>query len=119
MTLSVDGFLSKIGSMGRFQWTLVCVVGIMLVPVTFQTLIMTFLALEPPWRCVQNSTVCNFTQEFSPTGNDPNKNFRCEISDTEWEFTKPYTSIITEWRLVCSKSTLGFLTSSIMFLGWL
>ena len=24
-----------------------------------------------------------------------------------------------QWRLVCSKSTLGFLTSSIMFLGWL
>ena len=25
----------------------------------------------------------------------------------------------SQWRLVCSKSTLGFLTSSIMFLGWL
>ena len=24
-----------------------------------------------------------------------------------------------QWHLVCSKSTLGFLTSSIMFLGWL
>lgn len=63
MTVTVDGFLAKIGSMGRFQWTLVCVVGIMLVPVTFQTLIMTFLGLEPSWRCVKNSTVCNFTRE--------------------------------------------------------
>ena len=25
----------------------------------------------------------------------------------------------SQWRLVCGKSTLGFLTSSIMFLGWL
>lgn len=24
-----------------------------------------------------------------------------------------------QWRLVCGKSTLGFLTNSIMFLGWL
>ena len=63
MTLSVDGFLAKIGSMGRFQWILVCVVGVMLVPVTFQTLIMTFLGLEPPWRCVYNSSVCNFTRK--------------------------------------------------------
>lgn len=63
MTLSVDGFLAKIGSMGRFQWILVCVVGVMLVPVTFQTLIMTFLGLEPPWRCVHNSSVCNFTRK--------------------------------------------------------
>lgn len=104
--------------MGRFQWILVSVVGIMLVPVTFQTLIMTFLGLEPPWRCAKNSTVCNFTQEFSPSGSDPNKNFRCNIDDNEWEFTNPYTSIITEWRLVCRKSTLGFLTNSIMFFGW-
>ncbi|XP_068716130.1 organic cation transporter protein-like isoform X2 [Montipora capricornis] len=118
MTLSVDGFLARIGSMGRFQWMLVCVVGIMMVPVTLQTLIMTFLALEPPWRCVKNSTVCNFTQEFSPSGEDPHKNFRCDITDDEWEFTNAYTSIITEWRLVCSKSSLGFLTNSIMFLGW-
>ncbi|XP_074623827.1 organic cation transporter-like protein isoform X2 [Acropora palmata] len=118
MTLSVDGFLARIGSMGRFQWILVSIVGIMLVPVTFQTLIMTFLGLEPPWRCVKNSTVCNFTQEFSPSGSDPNKNFRCNIDDNEWEFTNPYTSIITEWRLVCRKSTLGFLTNSIMFFGW-
>lgn len=118
MTLSVDGFLAKIGSMGRFQWILVCVVGVMLVPVTFQTLIMTFLGLEPPWRCVRNSSVCNFTQEFSPTGDDPNKNFRCRINESEWEFTKPYTSIVTEWRLVCGKSILGVLTNSIMFFGW-
>lgn len=63
MTLSVDGFLARIGSMGRFQWILVTIVGIMLVPVTFQTLIMTFLGLEPPWRCAKNSTVCNFTRK--------------------------------------------------------
>lgn len=67
MTLSVDGFLAKIGSMGRFQWVLVCVVGVMLVPVTFQTLIMTFLGLEPPWRCVRNSSVCNFTRKCPAT----------------------------------------------------
>ena len=29
-----------------------------------------------------------FLEEFSPSGNDPNKNFRCDIEDTEWEFTK-------------------------------
>ncbi|PFX33205.1 organic cation transporter protein-like isoform X1 [Stylophora pistillata] len=119
MTLSVDDFLTKIGGMGRFQWMLVCVVGIMMVPVTFQPLIMAFLGLEPPWRCIQNSTVCNFTHEFDMSSNDPNKNFRCDIKDSEWEFTKPYTSIVTEWRLVCSRSALSWLTTSIQFSGWL
>jgi len=37
-----------------------------------------------------------FVEEFSPTGDDPNKNFRCRINESEWEFTKPYTSIVTE-----------------------
>ena len=33
---------------------------------------------------------------FDPTGDDPNKNFRCSIDRSEWEFTRPYTSIVTE-----------------------
>ena len=63
--LNVDGFLEKIGGMGRFQWLVAVVVGIMLIPVTFQALIMTFLGLEPPWRCVSGSTICNFTSKLS------------------------------------------------------
>lgn len=30
------------------------------------------------------------------SSNNPNKDFRCDIDDSEWEFTKPYTSIVTE-----------------------
>ena len=49
----------------------------------------------------KNKSICTmicfyFAEEFSPTGDDPNKNFRCDIDESEWEFTKPYTSIITE-----------------------
>lgn len=64
MVLSVDEYLEYVGVMGRFQWLIVVLVGIMMIPVTFQTLIMTFLALEPEWKCVVNSTICNFTRKF-------------------------------------------------------
>ena len=65
MGLTVDQYLEKIGGMGRFQWVVVVVVGVIMVPVTFQTLIMTFLALEPPWRCKAGSSICNFTRKSS------------------------------------------------------
>ena len=38
----------------------------------------------------------DLSEVFSPTGNDPNWKFRCDIPDSEWEFTNPYTSIVTE-----------------------
>ena len=37
-----------------------------------------------------------FLEEFDMSSNNPNKDFRCDIDDSEWEFTKPYTSIVTE-----------------------
>ena len=64
MTLTVDQMLEHVGSMGCFQWTVVVVCGTILIPVTFQTLIMTFMALEPPWKCVNGSELCNFTRKF-------------------------------------------------------
>lgn len=64
MGLSVDEYLEYVGVMGRFQWIIVVIIGLMMVPVTFQTLIMTFLALEPEWKCVNGSNICNFTRKF-------------------------------------------------------
>ena len=64
MSLTVDQMLEHVGSMGRFQWSVVVVCGTILVPVTFQTLIMTFMALEPAWKCVNGSIVCNFTRKL-------------------------------------------------------
>ncbi|KXJ05498.1 organic cation transporter-like protein [Exaiptasia diaphana] len=119
MVLSVDEYLEYVGVMGRFQWLIVVLVGLMMIPVTFQTLIMTFLGLEPEWKCVNSSIICNFTQTFSMSGSDPNRNFRCKIPRSEWEFTKEYNSIVTEWDLVCDKSSLSWATTSIMFTGWL
>lgn len=119
MGLTIDDVFEEIGSMGRYQYTLVMVMGLMkMFGYAFQAMISTFLSAEPPWRCKDNSTVCNLTGIFKP--GDDNYDFRCSISRHDWEFdTSKFNSVVSEWDLVCDVSALSSLTRSVLFLGFL
>ena len=87
---------------------------IMLLPSTFQVLIMYFAALKPDWRCVDNSTVCTLNGTFSSSNE-----YRCNIPRSEWEFTQPKEySIVTEFDIYCDKEWVIQLSTSILFFGW-
>ncbi|KAL9968411.1 hypothetical protein ACROYT_G026787 [Oculina patagonica] len=106
--------------MGRYQIRLLCVLSFIGFFVTgFQTMLMTFITIEPGWRCVTNSSLCNATGVFHP-GED-GYNFRCDMKlpRSEWEYEDIYTSTVTEWDLICDKSILGSVSSSVIFAGWL
>ncbi|KAL9979757.1 hypothetical protein ACROYT_G017467 [Oculina patagonica] len=45
-------------------------------------------------------------------------NHRCDISRSEWVFDDEFTSVITEFDLVCSKSIYGTLALAAVFLGF-
>lgn len=99
MALDVDQVLEQIGSMGRYQIRLLCVlsyVGFFLTG--FQTMLMTFITVEPGWRCVTNSSLCNATGIFHP--GDDGYDFRCDMKlpRVEWEYEDIYTSTVTEVR---------------------
>ena len=96
MGLTVDDVFEEIGSMGRYQYTLVMVMGLMkMFGYAFQAMISTFLSAEPPWRCKDNSTVCNLTGIFKP--GDDNYDFRCSISRHDWEFDpSKFNSVVSE-----------------------
>ncbi|XP_066928970.1 organic cation transporter-like protein [Clytia hemisphaerica] len=112
--VSTDEILEQIGEFGRFQWILDGIFCIMLLPATFQTLIMYFAALQPEWRCVANSTICNLNGTFSSENE-----FRCGIPRSEWEFTQPKDySIVTEYDIYCDTEWIVNLSTSILFLGW-
>ena len=94
MKLTTDEFLEKIGSFGRYQIVLNIFFNLAYafwwaVPV----MVVVFIAAEPGWKCTNNST-CPFTETFS-LGHD-NYKFRCDIPREDWEFSKDFTSIITE-----------------------
>ncbi|XP_068710266.1 organic cation transporter protein-like [Montipora foliosa] len=119
MALSVDDVMEEIGSLQRYQYRLLFVFGFMKIfGDAFQIMIPTFLSVEPPWRCKDNSTVCNITGIFKP--GDDSYNYRCAIPRDQWEFdTRELNSVVTEFDLVCKASAFSVLNKSIMFLGYM
>lgn len=95
---TVDDVLEKIGSFGLYQIRLICLLSVLEWFVSgYQTLLMTFIAAEPGWRCVVNSTECTEPGAFSPK-HDYYKS-RCTMNRSEWEFTTEFTSIVTDVEL--------------------
>ena len=114
-SLNVDGFLRMVGGFGRFQWILDAIFCIILIPAAFQSLIMYFGALNPDWKCIDNSTICTLNGTFSSSNE-----YRCNIPRSEWEFTQPKGySMVTEFDIYCNSSWTVYMSTSILFIGWL
>ena len=95
MYLDIDDFLEEIGAFGRAQHLLLVVFVIMIIPAAYQVLVMFFIGANPPWRCAQNQTECDYHGVFSI--GDEFYDARCEMSRKSWEYTEPSTySIVTE-----------------------
>lgn len=92
--LTVDECLDKVGSFGWYQIRLILILSLMeWVNVGFQVMLLTFVAAEPPWVCVNNVT-CPLKGEFKP-GMDGYK-LRCDLNRSDWKFTDDFTSVVTE-----------------------
>lgn len=112
--VSLDEMIEVVGPFNKFQWILDAMFCMMLVPQTFQALIMYFGALDPGWRCTKNSSICLSNETMSP-----DNNARCSMPRTEWEFTEAKDfSIITQFDINCNNMWLANLTSSALFIGW-
>ena len=93
--LDVDEFLELIGQYGLMQKLLVAIFCLLIIPGTYQTLIMTFIGNNPSWKCVQNSTECKFVGVIDK--NNENFKKRCDMERSAWTYTQPKEfSIVTE-----------------------
>ncbi|XP_020605191.1 organic cation transporter protein-like [Orbicella faveolata] len=113
MKLTTDEFLEKIGSFGRYQIVIniffnLCYAFWWAIPV----MISIFIASDPGWKCKNNST-CPFTETISL--GDKRYNHRCDIPREDWEFNDDFTSVVTEFELVCERGSLGFVSTSVIF----
>lgn len=112
--LDVDDFLDRIGQFGKTQIILVSMFCLIIIPTTYQTLIMSFVASSPPWQCVDNATDCQLNGTMKAKNDD-----RCDMDRLSWMYTKQKSfSIVTDWDLVCHKKELAYLANSGMFIGW-
>ena len=105
--------LTQVNGFGPFQWTFIASFWLMVLPASFQVLIMYFLALQPGWRCATNSTTCTSNATF-----DSSNTFRCSIPRDDWEYTKPtHYSIVTHFDIYCDTEWLLDLSTGIFFVG--
>jgi OCT family organic cation transporter-like MFS transporter 4/5 len=76
---------------------------------------MYFLAAQPNWRCVRNSTVCIDKSSSYPSTNHE----RCKMVRTEWEYIaeRDY-SLSTYFDINCDNQWIVLSGTSIFFLGW-
>ena len=116
--LSMDEVLPMIGEFGKFQILLEIAFCIMIFPVSMLVLIPYFAQHNPPWQCVNNSTICPHNGTFGQS--DDLYSFRCDIPRSEWEFTKPKDySIMTEVSTNTVASYLYMVIRSHNFSVWL
>ena len=111
--LSIDGFLEIVGGFGRFQWIMEVFFILMHVVPISQSFIAYFIAIDPDWKCAENSTICLLNGTLSSTNE-----YRCNVPRSEWEFTESKSkTIVAEYDLYCDTSWLIYMVSSIYFIG--
>ncbi|XP_028394452.1 organic cation transporter protein-like [Dendronephthya gigantea] len=115
--ITVDEALAKLGGFGLFQWLIYLGASIAEMAVTYQIFLLTFIAAEPKWVCKNESIICNFTKSIGL--NDDDYEARCDMPRSEWKFADDFTSIVTEFDLVCDDSILATVASMFIFAGWI
>lgn len=114
MFRNINEVIPVIGPFGKFQKLLTFSFCIMILPATFQILIMYFGALNPDWKCAANSTVCTSNGTFPSSNKD-----RCSMDRSDWDFDQPIGfSIITQFDIYCDKEWIIHFTTTIFFFAW-
>lgn len=114
--VDIDEYLEYIGQFGKFQILLLLLFILLIMPSTYQTLIMAFVGHNTAWKCVFNSQpnmslTAFHINEIKPNNNttrecryqgdvkisDDNYKARCTMNRSLWEFTRPKEySIVTD-----------------------
>ncbi|KXJ27984.1 solute carrier family 22 member 15 [Exaiptasia diaphana] len=115
-SMDVDEILTQIGGYGYFQKRQTLILGLVIFVLTFQPLIMVFIGAEVPWRCTSNST-CRHNGTIEPTNSHYED--RCKLNRTDWQYVDKFTSITSEWDLICGREVYASLSQSILFIGWI
>ncbi|XP_068751499.1 solute carrier family 22 member 15-like [Montipora capricornis] len=110
--MDFDGALGQIGEFGWYQRKIFVLISLAAVPCYYQMLLLVFVAATPKWTCPEDSKANSI----------PCKDNCCTprgvICDRA-SFTTNFTSIATEWNLVCGEAYKNELAQSIFMAGTL
>jgi hypothetical protein len=107
----LNNILSRIGEFGPFQIRVYLLLNALTVFRCFQMFLLVFIADKPRWNCVQESELL-----------DENKRFPCLSNGStcgDVQFSGEFTSIATEWRLICHDEYKRSLANALVMTGCL
>jgi MFS family permease len=102
--MDFDSALTKIGGFGHYQRIQYFIVNIVAIPLYFQLLICVFMAAQPQWKCIGQSIHEPLCKPDGTTCSNP-------------VYTSNFTSIATEWGLVCDSAYKSELAQSVFMAG--
>lgn len=118
--MDVDAVFEKISPFGRFQILLQILIFFLIATVSFQEFLLYFIGYNPPWTCIarNSSDFCNSTYGEIFQSHSLNFTRRCRLKRNEWKYTvQNDASFVTEFDLVCDKSTMASIAGAIFFVG--
>ena len=118
--MDVDEILTAAGGFGRFQGILSLALVYLVLTVGQNFVSSVFIGSDPPWTCTNNNTRDFCTKNFGHDIFSDSDDFkvRCSWNSTEWKYTtdKDY-SYVTEFDLICSKTSISALAASAIYMG--
>nr|XP_047126330.1 solute carrier family 22 member 15-like isoform X2 [Hydra vulgaris] len=114
--MDIDEIMRQIGEFGRSQFLSLVILCLIMIPASYQTYLITFVGINPPWTCNLGSVECNKTGVFFANHEFYNK--RCSMKRESWKFIKKKQfSIVTEWDLVCEKLAATYTVFTVIQVG--
>ncbi|XP_013421094.1 organic cation transporter protein [Lingula anatina] len=125
-----DDILLKIGQIGWYQFALALLISLHEVNSCWSMLVLIFIGADPGWTCSENvqngNTTTSGPQLFSTlktldisNGSDTfsaENNSQCGMC-SNYDFNTEFTSIVTEWDLVCDNDFISDTISSLQMAG--
>ena len=112
--MDFDSALERVGEFGRHQKRIYFIVSLISLPLAAQMLIVVFVGAIPEWKCPSPSGDILHCNSSHPACCDKDGSI-CR----EAEYTSEFTSIATEWNLVCGNRYKIELSQSIFVAGYM
>ena len=109
--MSLNNILSRIGEFGPFQIRVYLLLNALSVLRCCQMFLLVFIADKPQWNCLLDDLIL-----------DGNKKFPCLNNGSvcsNVQFSGEFTSIASEWRLICDKEYKRSLANALVMTGCL
>jgi len=108
-TYEFDDLLRLVGGFGLYPRLLYGFMCLMTIPIGLQQLVLVFYGASPPYHCTSTSVNANSTCSAD----------KCCANCTKYEFDGEFTSAVSEWELICSRSHLKAFSQSAYLAGLL